>query len=153
VVSVARRFGVDQAALFDGSTLGPAILDDPDATIPGVAMRALVERALDLTGEPGRGFYVGLYVKLSAHGAGRLAAMTSATLEDALRIAERFYALRGQHVALELTIGEEESALTFHGMAPLGKVRGFVYESVITSFVQMAKTMLGRRPPGRVEVA
>jgi AraC-like DNA-binding protein len=153
LASVAKRWGVTQEALLAGTGLTQACLDDPDATIPGSAMRAMAERALELTGEPGLGFYVGLYVKLSAHGSVGLAAMTSATLEDALRIAERFSAIRGQHIALELTIGEEEAALTFHEMAPLGKTRRFVLETMITSFVQMAKTMLGRRPPGRVEVA
>jgi AraC-like DNA-binding protein len=153
LMSVAKRWGVTREALLEGTGLTAACLEDPDATIPGSAMRAMTERALELTGEPGLGFYVGLYVKLSAHGSVGLAAMTSATLEDALRIAERFSPIRGQHVALELTIGEEEAALTFHEMAPLGKTRHFVLETMITSFVQMAKTMLGRRPPGRVEVA
>jgi AraC-like DNA-binding protein len=153
LATVAGRWGVTQDTLLEGTGLSSAHLADPDATIPGSAMRALVERALELTGEPALGFYVGLYVKLSAHGSVGLAAMTSATLEDALRIAERFYALRGQHVALELVVGDEETALNFHETAPLGKSRVFVYEALITSFVQMAKTMLGRRPPGRVEVA
>src|SRR5690606_37562248 len=90
LATVARRFGVPQEDLLKGTGLTEACLDDPDATIPGSAMRAMVERALDLTGEPALGFYVGLYVKLSAHGSVGLAAMTSATLEDALRIAERF---------------------------------------------------------------
>ena len=150
---MAARFGVDRAALLEGTGLTLESLADPDATVPGSAMRAMVVRALELTGEPALGFYLGLYVKVSAHGAVGLAAMTSATLEDALRIAERFSSLRAQHVAFELSPGEEESALIFHETQALDRVRGFVIESLITSFVQMAKTLLGRRLPGRVEVS
>ncbi|NLY94402.1 MAG: AraC family transcriptional regulator [Myxococcales bacterium] len=153
LVAVAGRFGVSRDELLEGTGLRPGDLADPDATLKGTAMRALLERALDLTGEPGLGFYMGLYVKLSAHGSVGLAAMTSATLEDALRIAVRYAAIRAQHVELELTVDEAEAALVFHESAPLGRARGFVLESMITGFVQMGKAMLGRRPPGRVEVA
>jgi AraC-like DNA-binding protein len=153
LVGLVARWGVSRDELLEGTGISAGALEDPDGTVPGTAMARLALRAIELTGEPGLGFYQGLYVKLSAHGAVGLAAMTSATLEQAIRVAERYFALRAQHIAVELRVEGEEAILEFIETVTLGRVRGFMLEAVITSFLQMTKTMLGRPVSCRIEVA
>lgn len=153
LVGLVARWGVSRDELLAGTGISPASLEDLDGSVSGTAMTKLTLRAIELTGEPGLGFYQGLYVKLSAHGAVGLAAMTSATLEDAVRIAERYFPLRAQHMAVELRVEGDEATLEFLEMVRFGKERAFVIEAVLTGFVQMAKTMLGQPLLGRAEVA
>ncbi len=153
LVALAARWGVVRDDLLRGTGISAGTLEDPDAPVPGASMAKLALRALELTGEPGLGFYQGLYVKLSAHGAVGLAAMTSATLEQAVRIAERYGPLRAQHMAVTLRVEGDEASLEFLELARVGRVRSFMIEAAVTSFVQMGKALLGRPLSGRIEVA
>ncbi|MBC7172327.1 MAG: AraC family transcriptional regulator ligand-binding domain-containing protein, partial [Polyangiaceae bacterium] len=153
LVGLVARWGVSRDELLEGTGISPGDLEDLDGSVSDAAMARLALRAIELTGEPGLGFYQGLYVKLSAHGAVGLAAMTSATLEDAVRVAERFFPLRAQHISVELRVEGDEAILEFIESVSLGRFRGFVLEATITSFVQMAKAMVGTPLAGRVEIA
>jgi AraC-like DNA-binding protein len=153
LTSLVARWGVTPEQLLAGTGISPAALEDPDGTVAGEGMTRLILRALQLTGEPGLGYYQGLHVKLSAHGQVGLAAMTQATLEQAMQVAERYFPLRAQHLALRSHLEGEEAMLELVEQVPLGPVRGFWLEVMVTSFVQMGKALLGRPLVGRVELS
>lgn len=149
---LVARMGIDEATLLEGTGLVPDDLVDPDHRIPDRAMNALVVRAIELTREPGLGFHMGLQVKLSAHGAVGFAAMTAATLGDAIAIAERFFALRAGHVEIAHEIDGEWATLEVVERFPLGHLEVFVMESLLTGLAQMAQMLIGVPLQGSVEV-
>lgn len=149
---VTSRWPVSRERLLEAAGLVESDLIDTEARIPGTAMSALVTSALELTREPGLGFYYGLHVKLSAHGTVGLAAMTSATLRDALEVGSRFFHLRSGNVAMSYTIEGGSVVVELHELVPLGPLRVFVLDSLMTEFGQMLRTMLGHPVVGYVEV-
>src|SRR5687768_3963211 len=100
LVDLCARFGVGASALLHDTGITDTQLADPEARIPSEAMYTLTTRALALTKQPGLGFYYGLKLKLSTHGIVGFAAMTSATLADAINVATRFWQLRATHIAV-----------------------------------------------------
>lgn len=149
---VTTRWPVERAELLEGTGISDAVLADHEARIGGAAMSRLILRALELTREPGLGFYYGLHVKLSSHGTVGLAAMTSATLRDALEVGARYFHLRSGHTAMSYTVENGSIVVELEELVPLGPVRIFTIESMMTEFAQMARTLLGHPVQGYVEL-
>lgn len=144
LVQLTERWNVPRTTLLDGTGLTIAQLDDPQARVSPSAMWLLLSRALDLTREPGLGFYLGLSLKLSSHGSVGFAAMTAATLRDALSVAERYLSLRAPFLTLRLAVNENNAILTLGDSFPDVSLRAFVTEALFTALVQMARSLLGR---------
>ena len=73
-----------------GVEIARETLDDPLARVPLASYLAVVERARTLTGEPGLGFCMGLQARVSAFGHLGFAAMSAATVREAIEIAVQF---------------------------------------------------------------
>jgi AraC-like DNA-binding protein len=144
LVQLAARWQVTPDVMLEGSGLTTQQLDDPQGRVSPLALRSLFLRAQQLTREPGLGFYFGLQLKLSSHGAVGFAAMTAATLRDALQVAERFLALRAPFLSLHLVELGDQVALELDNTFPDRSVLQFVTEALFTALVQMARSMLGR---------
>jgi AraC-like DNA-binding protein len=144
VVQLAARWQVAPAVLLEETGIHEAELEDSHGRVSPLALRTLYLRAMELTREPGLGFYFGLQLKLSSHGMVGFAAMTSATLRDALRVAERFLALRAPFLSLHVVEQDEQAALELGSVFPDSDVREFVTETLFTALVQMARSVLGR---------
>lgn len=144
MVQLAARWHVTPAALLDGTDIEETQLEDAQARVSPHALRVLFQRALELTREPGLGFYFGLQLKLSSHGSVGFAAMTSATLRDALRVAERFLSLRSPFLSLRTVEHGDSAALELGSAFPDSDVHVFLTEALFTALIQMARSMLGR---------
>jgi AraC-like DNA-binding protein len=153
LAEVVARWGVPHETLLHGTGLTLADLAEPDARIEEMASFLITRRALELTREPGLGFYHGLHVRLSAHGAVGLAAMTSSTFGEAVALAERFFHLRGEHFALATRVEGDEVLLELAELRPLGPLRVFMFESMLTGLVQMARSLLGHPLKAHIDVS
>lgn len=143
LVRLVSRWNISEEELLEGTGIVPADLADPSNRIPDASMSALVHRALALTGEPGLGFHLGLQVKLSAHGTVGFAAMTAATLGDAVAIADRFFALRAGHVELAHYVDGDRAVIELVERTPMGDLEVFVMESLLTGLAQIAQLLIG----------
>ncbi len=153
LVQLAARWHLEPALLLAETTLDAATLEDGQARISPVALWALFERALRLTGEPGLGFHYGSVLKLSSHGNVGFAALTAGTLREALEVCERFVSLRAPLLSLQLLACGAEAALELRGPPFDLPVRLFVTEALFTAFAQMGRTLLGRDQEMRFELA
>lgn len=153
LVQLVARWGITPEALVAGIDLDPAQLEQAQTRVSPLALRLLIERAIELTGEPGLGFYYGLQLKLSSHGSVGFAAMTSATLRDALSVAERFVALRAPVLALRIVSEERRAAIELSTLPVAHGLRVFLTEALVTALVQMARTVLGRNVEASFEIA
>jgi len=152
LVLLAARFGVDAEPLLQGTGIERRVLEVNDGRIAPASSIALTRRALELTGEPGLGFYYGLQLKLSSHGAVGMLAMTSATLRDALQVLTRFAALRSPNLRFVHYEEGPHAVIELVDSLPEPSLRVFVVESLITALIQMARTLLGRPVDGIVEL-
>ncbi len=152
LIELCGRFGVSREALLEGTGVTAALLEEPDARLPSELMYTLVTRALALTKQPGLGFYFGLQLKLSTHGIVGFAAMTSATLGDAIRVATRFWQLRASHISVAHYIEGENAVIELTEVEPLEATQHFVIESHFSGLASMGQALIGRSVSGLVEV-
>jgi AraC-like DNA-binding protein len=154
LVELAARFHVERGELLEGTGIAEELLDQPEARVSSLAIATLASRALHLTREPGLGYYFGLHLKLSSHGSVGLAAMTAATLGDAIRIAQRYVGLRDPHLVLEHYIEGDLAVLELVDMLPPNlPLHVFTTEALCTAFSQIGRSLLGRPLSGLVDMA
>ena len=153
LVRLAERFRVPARDVLEGTGIDEALFERPDGRVSPMAIAVLTARALHLTGEPGLGYYFGLYLKLSSHGSVGFAAMTSATLREALSVAERYVRLRTPHLAFSVYEEHEHAVVELVDILPQSTLRVFVTEALCTALVQIGRSLLGRPITGLVEMA
>lgn len=147
------RFGVSEAQLLRGLSIGEGELMRPSQRLSLDTYEKLVRRAFALTGEPGLAIYMGMKTRASWHGFLGFAAMTASTLRDALEVSERFFRTLTTAFSLRFTESEQHAAIAFEPHVDLGALHAFV---VLTTFVGLAETGLaltGKRFPGALELS
>lgn len=139
LVELAKRWRVEPSRLVDGLPITLAALDDPSTRVPVRVCEAMVARAIELTHEPALAFHYGAAMKLSSHGFLGFAAMTAATVREALDLAVTFASTRTSAIGLQLYVEGDWASLVIEERVPLAGVREFV---VIALFVGLS--MIGQ---------
>jgi AraC-like DNA-binding protein len=148
---VESTWQVPKETLFQGLSVLPAGLDKADARIGIEAFCALVERARRLSGEPAIGFYMGMQMRVPAHGFVGFAAMTASTLREALMLATRYAPTRTSALGLRLSIEGESAALYIDEQADFGAVRDCVLFALVVGLWQIAEALTGQSLRGVAE--
>jgi len=151
LVDISGRFHVRPEQLLKGTGIKPSTLERPSATVSKASVLRVVERALALTNEPGLGFYWGLSLKLSSHGALGLLAMTSGTLRDAILVAERFMQLRASELTLHTHSEGDALVIEFHNQVP-PHLRVFFSEAMFVMLLHMGRALVGHPIAARCEL-
>jgi AraC-like DNA-binding protein len=153
LVTLVRRWNVPAEDLLAPVGLVEASLADPGARLGLAQIEALVARARTLTREPGLGLYLGLQMSISSHGYLGFAAMSAATVRDALALATRFAPTRTDALRLRLHEDAGSAALVIEERADLGAARDFVILALLVGIWQMGRALTGRELDGRMDVA
>jgi AraC-like DNA-binding protein len=151
LLEVAGRFHVRPERLLRDTGLAQRALDEPSATVPRTTFLRVVERALSLTNEPGLGYYHGLSLKLSSHGALGLLAMTSGTLGDAIASAERFMQLRARDFHFVTRRADGTFTLELQHDHP-AETEVFFSEAMLMMLFTVARALVGQQLSARVEM-
>ena len=128
-----QQAGVDVRGHLAVAGLAPDTLDTPGNLLPYPTFRALVLDGLAATREPALGLFVGKRLVASTHGVVGEAAVNSATVRQALDVAERFSRLRSSLITIAHDTREMEVRVVFTEMVPLAEVRNTVLEAVVLS--------------------
>jgi AraC-like DNA-binding protein len=153
LAEVLERWEISAASLFEGSGVDPARLHRNDARLPLDQVERLVERAIELSGEPAIGLYLGQRMQSSAHGHLGFAALTSSNVRQALMLAVRFAPTRTEALALRLHEGAEQTALVIEERASFGRARETVLLALLVGIWQIGVALTGRPLEGSVDVA
>jgi AraC-like DNA-binding protein len=153
LAQVVRRFGVTSAQLFAGFGLSEDVLGVPGEVLSLKTFGQLIERARTLTGEPGLGFHMGLQARVSAYGFLGFAAMTAATLRDAIEMAVHFAPTRSNAIALRLETDAKTAAIVFEERVSLGSAREVIVVSLVTGLWKIGNSITGRELVGDVDYA
>jgi AraC-like DNA-binding protein len=151
VIELAGRWNVRAEAMLDGLGLSTDALRDPAARVPIEVCTALVERAQRLTGEPALAVYMGMQMRLSSHGFLGFAAMTAATIREAIALAVRFSATRTSAIGLSFYTEGDTAALVIEERTPLGGLREFAVLGLIVGLWQIGQALTGRVLSGVAE--
>ncbi|MGV3624012.1 MAG: AraC family transcriptional regulator ligand-binding domain-containing protein [Archangium sp.] len=147
VLEVTRRFGVDDADVLGDVSLG----DEVRLELPQI--RALVQRARELTGEPGLGVYLGLAMRASWHGYLGFAVLVARDVGDALRLGERFIATRTSSLGLRSAIEHGRAVITIDEKEDFGDARDFIVPALAIGLSSIGQALTGHELDGRVELA
>lgn len=152
LLEAIKRFNINEEALLSESGLSRAELTVPTARIPLETVNGLYQRALEMTGEPGLPFYIGMQMKLSSHGFIGFAAMTADTVAQALELVERFISIRMMGFALHLTRTGDRACLHLETALTLQPLRDAVVAALMVGLGQMAQVITGETLYGIAEL-
>jgi AraC-like DNA-binding protein len=116
-------------------------------------MCALLERARDLTGEPGLGYYLGLQTRATLYGYLGFAALSAARLGDALALAVEYAPIFSTALAIDLSVDGRVASIRLEERADLGSVRDIVLISMTLGLREMGQALTGHRMRGSADFA
>jgi AraC-like DNA-binding protein len=152
LIDVAERWNIQAGKLLSGEGLSLEDCLHDGFRLPRDSFARLIERAIELTGERGIGFLLGLQMRVSSHGVIGQAAMVARTLGEALEIARAYFDMPSSD--LQLTIEREAGPRGDMVRLSLGERDGRYQLSevgaqfLLTGFVAMAEALTGRKLRG-----
>jgi AraC-like DNA-binding protein len=153
VVELAARWRVTADELLAGLPITFAGLRDPSTRVSIALCAEVVERARRLTREPALALYLGMHMRLSSHGFLGFAAMTAATLGDAIELAVRFSSTRTTAIGLALYVEGDTASIVIEERADLGGLREFAILGLGLSLWHVGQELTGTSPQGVAEIA
>jgi len=151
LAELVKAAGVAPGDLFAGLGVDAKSLAVPGAQISVALGEQLFERARRLTGEPAVGIQMGLQMRASAHGYLGFAAMTAATLREALETAARFVPTRTNALALHLHVNASRASIVIEELASFGKARDAILFWVVIGIWQIGNALTGETIDGTVD--
>ena len=120
LAAIVKDAGVPPEDLFAGLGIDSESLVVPGRTSPSPSGPSSSSGRAGLTKEPAVGIQLGLAMRASAHGYLGFAAMTAATLREAIETATRFVPTRTNAIALALHVNERRAAIVIEERAEFG---------------------------------
>jgi AraC-like DNA-binding protein len=145
VVTLAERWDVSDGDLLSGLGVKRHELTDPDATLPVSTIIALYDRARALMREPALGWHLGLQTPLATHGYLGFAAMSAATLGDALAIAVDYAPIRSSALALRVEVDQTTAAVVIDERVDFGSVRDVILPCLLVGLWRLGFSLLNWR--------
>ncbi|MBU0785060.1 MAG: AraC family transcriptional regulator [Gammaproteobacteria bacterium] len=120
--------GLDVVGWLAGVGLDETCLTKPGYEVPVSTYGALLERAIELTGDSGFGLKLGCDLAPSAHGNVGLAALAANTIQDSMQIIETYVPLRTSLLSIRSETVNDTFRVVFEPMPGLGDVGNVVAE-------------------------
>jgi len=153
LLEVVERWQIAPDDLLDVSGIHREALTDPAARLPMTAVERLVERALQLTGEPALGLFMGYEMRPSWHGFLGFAVMSAATLREAIELLSRYAPTRSTAFGLNLHIEGTQASLVLEEKVHLGAAREALVTATLIGLWQTGNAVTGSELPGSAEFA
>ncbi|MGC1508102.1 AraC family transcriptional regulator [Ketobacter sp. MCCC 1A13808] len=146
LLKLAHSLGSDIDQLLADAELDPNELEDDDNRVDLTFLMRLGRGAIRQTGRQEIGLLMGHHSTLSGSGYVGLAAMTSATLQQALTVLTQFEHLNSQcyRGTSALLSDEPKPVLSFYSIAPYNAYTCFVVDGVLTAWVKLIYLLTGR---------
>jgi AraC-like DNA-binding protein len=145
LIELVERWHVPADELLAGTSLNAESLEDPLGRLSADMMNELLQRARELTSEPGLGYYLGLQKRASVYGYLGFAVTSASSLGEALALALRFAPMFSTALSLELRVEGSVASLHVHEQTDFGPARDIVLISLIVGLHAIGSTLTGRR--------
>ena len=143
IEEVAAGFGVGPE-LLDAAGLSRAEFVDTDGRLTAMQAGLLLYYALELTGEPGLGYEIGLRSSLTSHGVMAFGLLTSATLRQAIELGAEYGRVRMPMMQLKLVGDGDQAGIDVQQTMPLGEVRQCLFDMFLVGLARMAPVLTGQ---------
>jgi AraC-like DNA-binding protein len=153
LVRLLKRWQISPDDFLSGVGLPAAILEQPHERLPIATMCALLERARDLTGEPGLGYHLGLQTRATLYGYLGFAALSASSVGDALGLVVQFAPIFSTALTINMHVEGNLGWLRLDEHAELGSVRDIVLISVVLGLREMGRAATGEPLAGSTELA
>jgi AraC-like DNA-binding protein len=153
LVELVKRWGVTADDLLAGSGVRPEALSDPELRISTEMAATVLERARTLTREPALGFYLGTQMRLSAHGALGVAALSASSVREAVELAIQFMPIVTTAFGLRLRIDGPKASIILEEHADFGNARDIVLLSILMSLARIGEGMTRQDLGGFADLA
>lgn len=153
LAALVGHWGISPEQLLGPLGLKAEELADPSSRLSVSLLRRVVARARTLTGEPGLGFHIGLHSRVSLHGYLGIAAMTAATLREALELTTRFAPTRSTAIDVRLEERADEAIIVIDEKCSFGEAQDLVIISLVVGLSHIGESLVGRLLEGRVDLA
>jgi len=153
LVELVGRWHIPADELLSGAGLTTESLEDPLARLPVATMGHLLERARQLTGEAGLGYYSGLHKRATGYGTLGFAASSAPSVLEALKVAVKFAPVFSTAVSLDLRVDGDPASLCLEENADLGPSRDIVIISMMLGLQTMFSALTGRPQDGSADLA
>lgn len=146
LLGMMEKRGITAEQLLAGVQLpDPSHWNEPGLRVLAADYQQLARRAIELSHEPWLGWEFGLSMNVSTHGFLGYAAMSSATLGEAIELAVKYFRTRSTLVTLEFFVEGEQAVIQANEQLALNDVENFVIESLFSSLYLMAQKMLANQ--------
>ncbi|MGH7434617.1 MAG: AraC family transcriptional regulator ligand-binding domain-containing protein, partial [Polyangiaceae bacterium] len=144
LLDLVKRWEVDETQLLPEFGLAREALTAPGESIPLDVAIALYERAVALTCEPGLGIYLGLQMRVSAHGILGFAAISADDVRQAILLAVKYMAIRITALSMRTHVAGGAGALVLEEHVDLGAAREAYPFAILVGLWSMGGTLAGR---------
>ncbi|MDR3417546.1 MAG: AraC family transcriptional regulator [Nevskia sp.] len=153
ILEVALEHGVAREQVLAGLDIPERIWGSPDARLSLVQVSGMLYRALQLSGNPGFGYEIGLHSTLTSHGFVGLGLMAFPTLREAFEFGSRYLPLRLPNLQLSLHTEAPIAAVEVSETTPQGAVRQAIFDLFLVGVWRISLEVLGlREGDSRVEL-
>jgi len=152
VLALARRWGVTAAQLLSEFGLDERGLEAPDSRVPIPLVSSIVQRARQLTNEPGLGILMGLETRVNTYGYLSFASMCAASLGECIELAIRFSPAITTAYCLRLNRAGEIAALVAEEECDVGEARDFMMLVLLIGLRSIGCALTGREPWRPIDV-
>lgn len=146
LADAVRHLGQDPAPLLEQYGLDPARLAEPRARLSIPRYMRLGHAAIQLTGEPALGLYMGRLSRLSQVGLAGVTAAQAPTVREAARALIRFEPLYASNYRGRSSLEEDARGawLRFYSISPYNAYNRFVVDSVLASWIEQLSHLAGQ---------
>jgi AraC-like DNA-binding protein len=144
LLDIIARWGVDEPRFLAEFGLRREELTDPSCAMPLDVAVPMYERAVEVTGEPALGVYLGLQMRATAHGILGFAVICAKSLRDSIRLAAKYISIRTTALSLQNQEVDGVGTLVLTENADLGGAREGYAFAVLLGFWSMGRIALGR---------
>lgn len=137
--------GGSRRALLAAADLRPSALSHPDNLITVKQFVALNREALVQSGDPALGLEYGRRLKFTTHGALSQAAISSDTIEEALKVLIKYFRVRFVYMALDFFIDGDDAVIQLSVQHNLEDLYIFNVEVVLASIMDVNLLLFGTR--------
>lgn len=148
LIELAAELGVPRDELLQAARIKPQVLEAPNGRLSFIDFNQLAGAALSRCQEPALGLVLGQRLNVSTHGILGYAVLSSATLDQAIQFALKYYRVLGLAFELEQLESDERVELRASEAMPLGPMSRFAAEGLLCSLHSIAQFLLGERMQG-----
>ncbi len=152
LIDTVARWDISEEELMEGSSIPASTLQKTFWYVDFLEFNRLLERAVNLTGEPGLGIHLGLQMSVTCLGMIGFAAMVAKDVREAIVVSGQFLQMRCPAIRMRLDNDNSMAYLTVEQPMPEYQLHEVGITSLLIGIGQMGQALTGQKMTGIGEI-